>query len=48
MEKYNVYGMHCAACSSRVQKTVSSLDGVKECNVNLLTNTMTVSGNANP
>ena len=48
MEKYNVYGMHCAACSSRVQKTVSSLDGVNECNVNLLTNTMTVSGNATP
>lgn len=44
MEKYNVYGMHCAACSSRVEKAVSSLEGVLECNVNLLTNSMTVSG----
>lgn len=44
MEKYNVTGMSCAACSARVEKAVKSCDGVKECNVNLLTNSMTVEG----
>ncbi len=44
MEKYNVYGMSCAACSSRVEKAVSSLENVESCSVNLLTNTMTVEG----
>ena len=42
--KYIVTGMTCAACSARVEKAVSSLDGVMECSVNLLTNSMTVSG----
>lgn len=45
MEKYNVYGMSCAACSSRVEKAVSGVDGVDACSVNLLTNSMTVEGN---
>ena len=44
MEKYNVYGMSCAACSSRVEKAVSGVDGVDACSVNLLTNSMTVEG----
>ncbi len=44
MEKYNVTGMSCAACSARVEKAVKSCDGVTECNVNLLTNSMTVEG----
>ena len=35
-EKYNVTGMTCAACQARVQKSVSNLTGVQECNVNLL------------
>ena len=47
MEKYTVTGMSCAACSARVEKAVSSLDGVTSCSVNLLTNSMTVEGNAN-
>ena len=34
--------MTCAACSSRVEKAVSKLDGVSSCAVNLLTNSMTV------
>ena len=38
--------MTCSACASRVQNAVSVVDGVDDCNVNLLTNTMTVSGNA--
>lgn len=46
MQKYNVYGMTCSACAARVQNAVSAVDGVDECNVNLLTNTMTVTGNA--
>ena len=37
--------MNCAACSARVEKAVSSLDGVESCAVNLLTNSMTVEGN---
>lgn len=37
--------MSCAACSARVEKAVSALDGVASCSVNLLTNSMTVSGN---
>ena len=41
-EKYNVSGMTCAACQAHVTKAVSKIDGVKECNVNLLTNTMEV------
>ena len=42
--KYKVTGMTCAACSARVEKAVSSLDGIEECSVNLLTNSLTVSG----
>lgn len=38
--------MSCAACSSRVEKAVSSLDGVESCSVNLLTNSMEVEGSA--
>lgn len=36
--------MSCAACSARVEKAVSSLDGIEECSVNLLTGTMITSG----
>ncbi|MGN0324891.1 MAG: heavy metal translocating P-type ATPase [Lachnospiraceae bacterium] len=48
MNKYHVTGMSCASCSSRVEKAVSALDGVKACSVNLLTNSMTVEGSASP
>ena len=41
-EKFDITGMTCAACSSRVEKAVSKLDGVSSCAVNLLTNSMTV------
>lgn len=44
MKQYDVTGMSCAACSSRVEKAVSSLDGVTSCSVSLLTNTMSVEG----
>ncbi len=39
-------GMSCAACSARVEKAVSAVDGVSSCAVNLLTNSMTVEGTA--
>ena len=45
MKKYKVSGMSCAACSSRVEKAVNSLNGVSSCNVSLLTNTLVVDGN---
>ena len=48
MTKYSVKGMNCAACSARVEKAVSSLDGVDVCAVNLLTNSMTVTGDISP
>ena len=45
MDKYNVYGMTCAACQARVENSVKSLDGVESVSVNLLTNSMNVEGN---
>lgn len=48
MDKYNVIGMSCAACSTRVEKAVSAVKGVTSCSVNLLTNSMTVAGDAAP
>ena len=42
-EKYLVEGMTCASCVAHVSKAVSKLPGVKEVNVSLLTNSMTVS-----
>ena len=44
MKHYNVSGMSCAACSARVEKAVSEVDGVSYCSVNLLTNSMSVEG----
>lgn len=40
--------MSCAACSARVEKAVSKLDGVTSCSVSLLTNSMGVEGNVTP
>lgn len=37
--------MSCAACSARVEKAVSNIEGISECSVNLLTNSMSVEGN---
>ncbi len=44
MQRYNVTGMSCAACSARVEKAVSKVEGVDSVAVNLLTNSMTVEG----
>lgn len=44
MKQYNVTGMHCAACSARVEKAVSKVEGVTSCSVSLLTNSLGVEG----
>lgn len=48
MEQYTVNGMSCAACSTRVEKAVSKVQGVDSCSVSLLTNSMGVEGTASP
>ena len=46
MRKFQVTGMSCAACSTRVEKAVGGLNGVTSCAVSLLTNSMSVEGSA--
>ena len=46
MTRYHVGGMSCAACSARVEKAVSAVEGVTACSVSLLTHSMTVEGSA--
>lgn len=46
MKQYQVTGMSCAACSTRVEKAVSQIAGVSACSVSLLTNSMGVEGTA--
>ena len=46
MEQFKVTGMHCAACSARVEKAVLKVPGVTSCAVSLLTNSMGVEGDA--
>lgn len=46
MTQYNITGMSCAACVARVEKAVNAVDGVDECAVSLLTNSMGVEGSA--
>lgn len=41
-EKYNITGMTCSACSAHVTKAVAKVNGVKNVNVNLLSNSMVV------
>ena len=48
MKQYSVTGMSCAACSARVEKAVSAVEGVDSCAVNLLTGSMNVEGCALP
>lgn len=40
--KANIKGMHCAACSTRIEKVVGNLDGVALCSVNLATEKATI------
>lgn len=46
MKQYTITGMSCAACSARVEKAVSKVEGVTSCSVSLLTNSMGVEGTA--
>lgn len=46
MEQYTITGMSCAACTARVEKAVSGVNGVTSCSVSLLTNSMGVEGTA--
>lgn len=39
---FDITGMTCSACSARIEKNVSKLDGMKIVNVNLLKNSMSV------
>lgn len=48
MTQYNITGMSCAACVSRVEKAVNAVDGISSCSVSLLTNSMGVEGTAKP
>ena len=48
MKQYTVTGMSCAACSARVEKAVSKVEGVTSCSVSLLTNSLGVEGTAAP
>ncbi len=47
-QDYNVTGMSCAACQSRVEKAAGKLPGVESCTVSLLTNSMRVVGDVSP
>ncbi len=44
--KYRVEGMTCSACSAAVEREVAKVDGVTNVAVNLLTNSMKVTGEA--
>ena len=46
MEHFSVTGMTCTACAARVEKAVLKLEGVTSCSVSLLTDSMSVEGNA--
>ncbi len=46
MKQFTVTGMSCAACSARVEKAVSKVEGVRACSISLLTNSMGVEGTA--
>lgn len=48
MDQYDVTGMSCAACQTHVESAVRKVPGVKEVNVSLLTNSMSVEGDASP
>ena len=39
-ERFTITGMTCSACSARVEKAVTKLEGTADVSVNLLTNSM--------
>lgn len=44
MAQFDISGMTCAACSTRVENAVKKVEGVNSCSVSLLTNSMYVKG----
>lgn len=46
-EQFDITGVTCSACSSRVENCVLKLPGVKDVSVNLLKNIMSVSYDEN-
>ena len=44
MRTFKVTGMSCSACVARVERAVSSLDGVESCSVSLLNKSMVIEG----
>lgn len=44
-QKFIIKGMTCSACSSHIEKNIKKLDGIKNVNVNLLSNNMIVDYN---
>ncbi len=47
MQKYDITGMTCAACSSAVERVTRKMDGVTESNVNLTTALLTITYDEN-
>ena len=47
IQKFDVIGMSCSACSSAVDRAVRLVEGVSDVNVNLLNNNMTVTFDEN-
>ena len=45
--KFDIQGMTCSSCSSHVEKAVKKLDGIRNVNVNLLSNNMSVEYDSN-
>ena len=41
-KEYNITGMTCASCSTRIEKMVGKMDGVSQATVNLATEKMQV------
>ena len=48
MQRFEVTGMSCAACSAHVEKAVAAVPGVAGVSVSLLTNSMQVEYEADP
>lgn len=44
-DQFDITGMTCSACSSRIEKSVAKLPGIQEVSVNLLKNSMVASYN---
>lgn len=41
-QRFDVYGMSCSACSAKIQNRLNNENGVTDCEVNLLTNSMQI------